>query len=45
MLNISIYESCVIGDSLIGERAQLKPAPQRPKALRFMIGDDSKIEL
>ena len=34
-----------IVDSLIGERAQLKPAPQRPKALRFMIGDDSKIEL
>ena len=34
-----------IVDSLIGERAQLKPAPQRPKALRFMIGDDSTIEL
>ncbi len=34
-----------IVDSLIGERAQLKPAPQRPKALRFMIGDDSQIEL
>ena len=34
-----------IVDSLVGERAQLKVAPQRPKALRFMIGDDSKIEL
>lgn len=34
-----------IVDSLIGERAQLKVAPQRPKALRFMIGDDSTIEL
>ncbi|VEP18537.1 Glucose-1-phosphate thymidylyltransferase [Hyella patelloides LEGE 07179] len=34
-----------IVDSLIGERAQLKPASQRPKALRFMIGDDSQIEL
>ena len=34
-----------IVDSLIGERAKLHPAPQRPKALRFMIGDDSQIEL
>jgi glucose-1-phosphate thymidylyltransferase len=34
-----------IVDSLIGQRAQLKDAPQRPKALRFMIGDDSKIEV
>jgi len=34
-----------IVDSLIGQRAQLKEAPQRPKALRFMIGDDSKIEV
>ncbi|MGV2828936.1 glucose-1-phosphate thymidylyltransferase [Myxosarcina sp. GI1(2024)] len=34
-----------IVDSLIGERAQLKTAPQRPKAMRFMIGDDSQIEL
>jgi len=34
-----------IVDSLIGERAHLKPAPKRPKALRFMIGDDSQIEL
>ena len=34
-----------IVDSLIGQRAQLKVAPQRPKALRFLIGDDSQIEL
>ncbi|HHP7229821.1 MAG TPA: glucose-1-phosphate thymidylyltransferase, partial [Xenococcaceae cyanobacterium] len=40
---LNIHQRIV--DSLIGERAQLKPAPQRPKALRFMIGDDSQIEL
>jgi glucose-1-phosphate thymidylyltransferase len=34
-----------IVDSVIGQRAQLKAAPQRPKALRFMIGDDSQIEI
>lgn len=34
-----------IADSVIGQRAQLTVAPQRPKALRFMIGDDSQIEL
>jgi len=34
-----------IVDSVIGQRAILKVAPQRPKALRFMIGDDSQIEL
>jgi glucose-1-phosphate thymidylyltransferase len=34
-----------IVDSLIGQRARLTPAPQRPKALRFLIGDDSQIEL
>lgn len=39
----SIHQRIV--DSLIGQRAQLKEAPQRPKALRFMIGDDSKIEV
>ena len=32
-------------DSLIGQRAQLTLAPRRPKALRFMIGDDTQIEL
>jgi glucose-1-phosphate thymidylyltransferase len=34
-----------IVDSVIGQRANLKAAPQRPKALRFLIGDDSQIEL
>jgi len=34
-----------IVDSVIGQRAQLTNAPARPKALRFMIGDDSQIEL
>ena len=34
-----------IVDSVIGQRAKLEVAPQRPKALRFLIGDDSQIEL
>lgn len=34
-----------IVDSVIGQRAKLEIAPQRPIALRFMIGDDSHIEL
>lgn len=34
-----------IVDSLIGQRAKLTEAPQRPRALRFMIGDDSQVEL
>ncbi|WP_088890087.1 glucose-1-phosphate thymidylyltransferase [Leptolyngbya ohadii] len=34
-----------IVDSLIGQRAYLTEAPRRPKALRFMIGDDCQIEL
>ena len=32
-------------DSLIGQRAQVTLAPRRPKALRFMIGDDCQVEL
>lgn len=40
---VGIHQRIV--DSLIGERAQVKIAPQRPKALRFMVGDDSQIEL
>ncbi len=40
---IGIHQRIV--DSVIGQRAHLKTAPQRPKALRFMIGDDSQIEL
>ena len=34
-----------IVDSLIGERVELKIAPKRPQAMRFLIGDDSQIEL
>jgi glucose-1-phosphate thymidylyltransferase len=34
-----------IVDSLIGERAKLTVSDHRPKALRFMVGDDSTIEL
>ncbi len=34
-----------IVDSVIGQRAKLTVAPKRPQALRFMIGDDSQIEL
>ncbi|MEG3438375.1 glucose-1-phosphate thymidylyltransferase [Pannus brasiliensis CCIBt3594] len=34
-----------IVDSVIGRRAKLEIAPRRPKALRFMIGDDSHVEL
>lgn len=34
-----------IVDSVIGQRAKLILAPKRPKALSFMIGDDSQIEL
>ncbi|RFP53743.1 MAG: glucose-1-phosphate thymidylyltransferase [Limnothrix sp. CACIAM 69d] len=32
-------------DSVIGQRVKLHVGPKRPKALRFMIGDDSHIEL
>ena len=32
-------------DSVIGQRAQITVAPRRPKALRFLIGDDCQIEL
>jgi glucose-1-phosphate thymidylyltransferase len=34
-----------IVDSLIGQRARLGEAVPRPKALRFMIGDDCQVEL
>ncbi|MGK7926340.1 MAG: glucose-1-phosphate thymidylyltransferase [Spirulina sp.] len=40
---VNIHQRIV--DSLIGQRAQLMLAPKRPKAMRFMIGDDCKIEL
>ncbi|MBE9178826.1 glucose-1-phosphate thymidylyltransferase [Oculatella sp. LEGE 06141] len=32
-------------DSVIGQRAYICSAPPRPKAMRFMIGDDCQIEL
>lgn len=34
-----------IVDSVIGKNAKIFPAPQSPKALRFMIGNDSQVEL
>lgn len=34
-----------IVDSVIGQRAKIHFVPKRPKALSFMIGDDSQIEL
>jgi glucose-1-phosphate thymidylyltransferase len=40
---IGIHQRII--DSLIGQRANLTVAPQRPKALRFMVGDDSQIEI
>jgi glucose-1-phosphate thymidylyltransferase len=40
---LNIHQRIV--DSVIGQRAFLKEAPKRPKALRFMIGDDCQIEL
>ena len=40
---INIHQRIV--DSLVGQRAQITEAPQRPKAVRLMIGDDSQVEL
>ncbi|MGF1494254.1 MAG: glucose-1-phosphate thymidylyltransferase [Microcoleaceae cyanobacterium] len=34
-----------IVDTLVGRRAKLTTLPHRPKALRFMLGDDSQVEL
>jgi glucose-1-phosphate thymidylyltransferase len=34
-----------IVDSVIGQRAKIEIVPKRPKAFRFMIGDDCQIEL
>ena len=42
--NISGIQRRIV-DSLIGERAKLTVTDHRPKALRFMVGDDSTIEL
>jgi len=40
---INIHQRIV--DSLVGQRAQITEAPQRPRAVRLMIGDDSQVEL
>jgi glucose-1-phosphate thymidylyltransferase len=40
---VGIHQRIV--DSVIGQRAQLRVAPDRPKALRFMIGDDCQVDL
>lgn len=34
-----------IVDSVIGKNAKIFPAPRRPQALRFLIGNDSQVEL
>jgi hypothetical protein len=34
-----------IVDSLIGQRVSMKVSPKRPQALRFMLGDDSQVEI
>ena len=36
---------CRIVDSLIGRRSKLINSPKRPKASRFMVGDDCTIEI
>ncbi|MDJ0615312.1 MAG: hypothetical protein QNJ63_00980 [Calothrix sp. MO_192.B10] len=49
--SVILQDAKVIGiqqrivDNVIGQRAQFKVAPQCPKALPFLIGDDSQIEL
>ncbi|MDJ0696537.1 glucose-1-phosphate thymidylyltransferase [Mastigocoleus sp. MO_188.B34] len=40
---VNIHQRIV--DSLIGQRAFLGVAERRPKALRFMVGDDCRVEL
>ncbi|MBU6230055.1 MAG: glucose-1-phosphate thymidylyltransferase [Cyanobacteria bacterium REEB459] len=40
---VDIHQRIV--DSLVGQRARITEAPQRPKAVRLMIGDDSQVEL
>jgi glucose-1-phosphate thymidylyltransferase len=34
-----------IVDSLIGQRVSMQVSPKRPQALRFMVGDDSQLEI
>jgi glucose-1-phosphate thymidylyltransferase len=40
---IGIHQRIV--DSLIGQRVSMKVSPKRPQALRFMLGDDSQLEI
>jgi glucose-1-phosphate thymidylyltransferase len=34
-----------IVDSVIGQRVKMKVSPKRPQALRFLVGDDSQLEI
>ena len=34
-----------IVDSVIGQRVQMQVSPKRPQALRFLVGDDSQLEI
>ena len=34
-----------IVDSVIGQRVSMKVSPNRPQALRFLVGDDSQLEI
>jgi glucose-1-phosphate thymidylyltransferase len=34
-----------IVDSVIGQRVQMHVSPKRPQALRFLVGDDSQLEI
>jgi glucose-1-phosphate thymidylyltransferase len=41
----SIIDIHRMTDSLIGRDVQVTKSAQKPKALRLMLGDDSKVEL
>jgi len=40
---IGIHQRII--DSVIGQRVNIQVSPKRPKALRFLVGDDSQIEI
>ena len=42
--NISGIHQRIV-DSVVGQRAKIEITPHRPKALRFLIGDDTHLEL
>ena len=49
-VSFQIYGSSIIGvskltDSLIGRDVEVMRSVQQPRALRLMLGDDSKVEL